>query len=934
MNMQNVGFDVDATALIDESKDTDFLYLKSKLMPQVVSAKLVERSRLIDRFILNDRIPRLVTVTATTGYGKSTLLTQLWSQLKGNGVKTCWLTLDGDDRDRNRLSCYVALSIVEVTGSIDENLSLDPRALSHVSHRAKLTNMFRLLEQANDRFVLFIDDYHLIDDEQTNDLFDWLISSAPPNIHFVIASRKRPGLKICTSLKMKGQFVEVDSRDLSFDLVESAKLLNHDDKNKLCDDLIATLQTRTEGWVAALQLASIALRDCVDLEGFVKGFSGSDRDIVDYLGDAVLTNVSVQDREFLLFSSVLKRFNTNLCIAVTGFENSEKIIQQLERANLFIFALDRGRIWFRYHQLFQEFLIRQLELEYPEETKKNLCRRAGKWFEDRGQLDEAIDYALIGQDYNHAASMVSEFGHTVAQDFGNPGKVLGWVSALPTDIISKHVNIRKDLIWALTFTRQFEEARSELKILEHETLIDGTPSPDEKHAVQSFVDMIEALILVFSDNVVAARKASEKYMDKWPEALPLHKGAVAGVLGLSCFHTFEFERGRQAVKKARGMFDKLGAHYGVIWMDTIYALISLRQGHIRNVISTCTRGLEISNETMGKESYATEMLSIILAEAEFERGNIDIARKLVGEGAIFLDEHGPIETTFTGYIIRARILFRDDRVDEALDLLSTGEEVGRKLGLTRITETISSEKIRFLLWKNRIEEARSIYDEIGFSLSGKKGVANELVHDRCMVQSTTVQLLLADKKTKEALPLLNELIIKARNDKRMRRVVRLLILKAGVYMVNGAEKQSARILEEALELGALYEITAPFVDDLIYIRPTLEAIAKIRSTFDNENQGNIPKEYFDRIKGQCGIEVTKPNKKEADNEERLEPEQLSKREIQLLKMVETGLSNDQIGKVLFISLSTVKWHLSNIYSKMGARNRTDAVATGRRIGII
>lgn len=252
------------------------------------------------------------------------------------------------------------------------------------------------------------------------------------------------------------------------------------------------------------------------------------------------------------------------------------------------------------------------------------------------------------------------------------------------------------------------------------------------------------------------------------------------------------------------------------------------------------------------------------------------------------------------------------------------------LNLPRITKTIAAEKICFLLWLGRKDEARSLFNELGFDVVSEDLSTDKTILEKNLTHPLTARLLIAEKRTKEALLLLNKTIIRARTDKRARRQVRLLVLKSATYLMEGAEKQSARALDEALEVGAQHHIVAPFVEDLNYIRPTLEKIAKVREVYGGvDNQ-----DYLRKITKLCALTISKAGEDLPYNEDKSELQQLSKRETVILRMVETGLSNQQLAEAMFISLATVKWHLSNIYSKLGARRRTDAVATARKVGII
>jgi LuxR family maltose regulon positive regulatory protein len=419
---------------------------------------LVARPRLLER-LGRESEPKLTLVSAPAGFGKTTLLAEWLAAVSADGVATAWLSLDKSDNDPALFWTYL-IGALETAAEGVGGRALPLLQSPQPPIEAVLATLLNELSALSNDIVLVLDDYHLIDAGEVQDGMTFLLEHLPPQLHLVIASRADPTLPLAR-LRGRGELVEIRAADLRFTPDEAAAYLNGAMGLALTARDVAALEGRTEGWIAALQLAALSMQGRDDVAAFIAGFAGDDRYIVDYLAEEVLQRQPEQVRHFLLRTSILDRLSGPLCDAVTGQHGGKAMLESLERANLFVVPLDDSRRWYRYHHLFADVLHTHLLDEHPGQVAA-LHRRASQWYEQNGEPSQAIRHALAAGDGERAAGLV-ELAIPALRRSRQEATVRGWLEAIPGDVIRVRPVLAVGLIGALMSGGEFEGVEDRLQ---------------------------------------------------------------------------------------------------------------------------------------------------------------------------------------------------------------------------------------------------------------------------------------------------------------------------------------------------------------------------------------------------------------------------------------------------------------------------------------
>jgi LuxR family transcriptional regulator, maltose regulon positive regulatory protein len=399
--------------------------LETKLHVPRRRGGLVARPRLVERLGVGE--PALRLVSAPAGFGKTTLLAQWLATVSAGGRRVAWLSLDKSDNDPVVFWTYVVAALQRAAPGVG-GPALTLLQAPQPPMEAVLATLLNELSASSDEVVLVLDDYHLIDAREVQDAMAFWVEHLPPQLQLVIAGRADPALPLAR-LRGRGQLLELRAAELRFTAQEAAAYLNEAMGLALTAGDVAALEGRTEGWIAALQLAALSLQGRDDVAGFIAGFAGDDRYIVDYLAEEVLARQPEQVQRFLLQTSVLDRLCGPLCDAVTGQDDAKAMLAALERGNLFLVPLDDRRGWYRYHQLFADVLRARLLDEQPDQVPA-LHARASAWYEQHGQPSAAIRHALAAGEVERAADLV-ELAIPALRRHRQEATLRGWLDAIP-----------------------------------------------------------------------------------------------------------------------------------------------------------------------------------------------------------------------------------------------------------------------------------------------------------------------------------------------------------------------------------------------------------------------------------------------------------------------------------------------------------------------
>jgi LuxR family maltose regulon positive regulatory protein len=910
----------------------------------------VERPRLIER--LNEGLHRKLTlISAPAGFGKTTLVSE-W--VTGCGRPVACLSLDEGDNDPARFLAYftAALSRVEgIEATIGEGALGMLQSPQPPPTEAVLTSLINDIAALPDRIILVLDDYHLIESSpveastSVDGALTFLLEHLPPperGLHLVIATREDPPLPLAR-LRARGQLTELRATDLRFTPSEAAEFLNRVMSLNLSAEEVTSLETRTEGWIAGLQLAALALQGTLsmqgreDIPGFIRAFAGDNRYIVDYLVEEVLGRQSEHVRSFLLQTSILDRLSGPLCDAVTGQEDCRGMLEALERGNLFVVPLDDKRQWCRYHHLFVDVLRAHLMEEQPDRVP-TLHRRASEWYEQNGLPADAIRHALAAEDFERAAGLVELAWPAMGWSFQST-TWLGWVKTLPEELVRARPVLSGAYAWALLNDGELEAA--EIRLRDAERWLDALVDMGERSAASSaeacpersrrMVVVDEEQFRSLPATIASARAyhaqtlgdvpGSVKYarwaLDLLPEGDHLERGRLAVLLGLAYWASGDLEAAHRSFADAMASFQMAGNILFAISFTFILADIRVSQGRLHEAVSTYERSLQLAMEQGEPVLEGTEDLYLGLSELHREQGDLEAARQLL----LRSEELGEQSEVYQYRLCRAQARIKEDQgdLDGALELLDKAE---RRLNFRNPipdVRPVAALKTRVWVVQGRLAEA------LGWACERGLSVDDDLCYLREFEHVTLVRVLIAryksdrvDNSIYEAVGLLERLLKAAEEGGRTGSVIEILVLQALAHHAQGDIPRALDPLERALTLAEPEGYVRIFVDE----GPPMAALLR-----EAAKHGTAPN-YVSQLRAAFGkAEGTRPVTQ-------LLIEPLTKRELEVLGLLGTELNGPEIARELTVSLTTIRTHTQNIYSKLGVNNRRAAVRRAEELDLL
>jgi LuxR family maltose regulon positive regulatory protein len=881
----------------------DILFTKLFIPPS--RPNTVSRSRLTER--LNNALQnRLALISAPAGFGKTTMLSE-WADETGHSI--CWLSLDSADNDVVRFLSYFIAALQTLQPTLgDEALAVASKSPQD-SLESALTLLVNDLSQLDEDLLLILDDYHLIQTPEIHHLMTFLLEHAPPRFHIVIATRADPPLPIAR-LRAQDQLTELRAQDLRFNEHETATFLSKMMEISLSQADVQTLATRTEGWIAGLQLAALSLQRSKDMQTAIEHFVGGHEYVADYLIDEVLSQQPDHYRDFLLQTSILERLTGSLCEAVTGQSESAQILSQLHKSNLFLESLDDRRKWYRYHNLFAD-LLRQRVGNLEPDLLPELHEKASQWYEDQGMLEQAIEHAFRAVAPARAAELVERVADRMMM-CSEIMTLLRWMEQLPpTELQARPL---------LTLYQAGARLMSGYPLFDVKALIKGIPDDDVKSSLGA-KSAIRALIAFFQGETRRSREYSLQALEELPENSLFMRSFAAMILGFAFTAVGDLEQSlnifHQAVQIARQGDSPL---ISVISLSHI-AELQIHQGNLEAARATYEHALSLSSDKSGKRLPIAGMPLIGLGEILREQNQLEEAYRYVQEG-LSETKQWSLVSMIDGHLALARIYEAEGKSEEADAEMRVTRDRSLEFDATDLDDLMVAYH-QACIWARRDEYALAKE-----WLSVQE--SNELIkrEDEIQVQhffielqrlATHARLELAADQLEEALSLLTKLQMLAEEKGINRSIIEGYILQALVHAARRDDHRALEALGEALRLSEGSGFIRLFVD---------EGPPMARLLYQALDQGFSP-EYTGKLL--AAFKNGHP-RRSSITEDLIEP--LSERESEIMTLIAEGLSNQEIADQLVISLRTVKWHTSNIYSKLDVKNRTEATARARALGIL
>ena len=905
--------------------------LATKLRVPRLQRDFVPRLRLVEA-LEEGLARRLILVCGPAGFGKTALLAD-WVRRGGRPV--AWLSVDAGDNDPARFWRHAVAAVDRVRPGIAERAGplLGPPAPP--SFEGLVTALINELaaQPGDDELLLVLDDYHLIDTRQVHDSLVFLLEHLPSGLHLVLASRSDPPLPLAR-FRAAGQLAELRAGELRFTAEEAAALMREAVDADLPGTIVAALAARTEGWAAGLQLAGLSLRGQSDVAGFVAAFSGSHRYVLDYLTDEVLEGQTDRVREFLLETSVLERLSGPLCDAVTGRAGGQAMLEQVERANLFLVPLDEVRGWWRYHQLFADLLRARLKQQAPGRAA-GLHHNAAAWCEEHGLADDAVRHALAAGDTTWAARLIERhFDETFWP--GERATVQRWLAALPAELAGSRPRLCLVRAVLALAGGDAEGAGPPLDAAER-AFTDATDEPFEPSAGKAaslLVNVPAGIALgraslahlrgdadgttAFASQVLAKTGEGESMLDSTARWLL----AMAEWLG---GRVAEAERAFAAsITGWRAAGERYSAAYGCHHL----AQVQRAQGRLDAAVGTYQQALEITAPPGRPAMPAAGIAFVGMGEVAYQRNELEAAVRQISEGIERCRQLTYTQPLATGLAALAWI--RQTRGDAAGAREAIGEAGRAAPGpdVTSLLNPVPAQRARLLLAQGEVVAAARWVEERGLDPDDEPGYLREPEY------LVLARVLIAQDRPAQALALLGRLHTAADTQGRTGSVIEIAVLQALALAATGEEDAAVDALAGALMLACPQGYVRVFADGG---RPMSALLARLIAAqqADQAAARGVPLGCLAQVlRAFDGKDAGRGAGREAAAAVPGLAEQLTARELEILMLLGAGMPNARIAEELVITVDTVKKHVSHLLGKLGAANRTEAVARARQLGLI
>ncbi|MBX3030201.1 MAG: helix-turn-helix transcriptional regulator [Chloroflexi bacterium] len=890
----------------------------TKLFTPVPRGEVVPRHRLTARLDRSESA-RLVLLSAPPGFGKSTLLVDWLAADPVRRATTAWLSLDGADDEPGVFWRYVLAALETVVPDVAEvRAMLDAGDITTSAIVASLSNA---IHAWGGRVSLVLDDYHVITASAIHDGLASFLDRAPVTCAVILSTRADPPLPLAR-LRARGELLEIRAADLRFTADEAHAYLNGPMGLALASGDVDSLEARTEGWIAALQLVALSLRGRTDPSAFIADFAGDDRYIVDYLMDEVLDRQPARIQAFLLATSILDRLSGPLCDAVTGSDDGRGILHALDRDNLFLIALDDRRVWYRYHHLFADVLRARLAHERPGDIPE-LHRRASVWFEQQGSESDAVRHALAAGDLDRAADLIEVAAHELRAT-RQEVTLRRWLDALPEGVFDTRPVIAIAHAGALLATGQTRGVERRLEQAERwssaahddRSLADAVARgmvvrrPEVLSHLPSAIGLYRAGLARTRGDLTSTIEHARSVLDSTGNDQPLERGGAAGMLGLALWSAGELDAAHAAWSEAVVSLDRAGHTADILGCSIALADIRLTQGRLLDARRTYEHGLHLGEQAAGGPLRGVVDMRVGLAGLAVDRHELDEARRQLEAATALGGSLGLPQSAHRQLVVTGRLRWAEGDLDGAV---AAFDEAQLRYDADMFPDVvpIAAMRARVLLVQGRLADAETWARDAAISPDEPGSFLREYEH------ATLARLLLARAardpsggSVDGALRFAEELLAAAEAGGRAGSMADILLVLARARAARGEEAGARDALSDALALAAPQGWVGPFRDEGAALVPLLRSVAQ--------------HDVAPFVRGLLGS-TGSPQSRTSTRQPLIEP--LSERELDVLRLLRSELDGPAIAGELHVSLNTLRTHTRNIYAKLGVHGRRAAIRT-------
>ena len=923
--------------------------LQTKLYIPQLPATIVARTRLIE--LLDEGLHqshKLALISAPAGFGKTTLVIE-WTQKSDRPI--AWLTLDEGDNDPARFWAYFIAALQTIYEGIGESALTAFQSHRHPPSETLLADIINEIATIPDpspknsvsSFSLVLDDFHMITNLQINETLTFLLDNLPPQMRLVLSCRADPNLPLAR-LRSRGQLTEIRAVDLRFTPDEAAAFLNDVMGLGLSAEEITALDERVEGWIAGLQMAALSMRGRKDVSGFIKSFSGSHRFVLDYLVEEVLDQQSNDIQEFLLRTSILERMTSPLCNAVTDRDDSQVILAQLDQANLFLVHLDDERRWYRYHHLFADLLRSRVEQAQPDLVLALHCR-ASEWYESAELVEEAVAHAIAGEAFERAATLVEQNAMQMIIDGKHP-TVSRWLEALPDELVRARPWLCVYHAWIrywIGLREQVEECLQNAEQALASTLLPSKgekqsakvpiPTETEKSAlseaegqhIAGYIAAIRASNALSNEKIPRALEMAQRAVELLPEG-DYMRSLVGITLGAAHGSRGDVVAAQQAYTEASASAQKCGYRTLSVSATCYLGMAQAKQARLHEALGTYREALELAIGPDGQQLPIAGFPMVKLGDLSREWNDLEAANCDLTKGVEACAQWGQADFLADGYVALMRLQMARGNPKGARNTLRKVEDLAQRAKVDHFIICWLDEcRLRLWLSEGNLAAAVRWAQTSGLRVDSELSYHHDLHHIN-LARVLVAQGMLQPSETylDEALGLLARLLVAAEKAGWIHEEIKILTLQAMALQASGDSEETIPTLARALTLAEPGGYVRTFIDEGKPMGKMLrQAVAQgIAVGYAGKLLAALEEETEDKSR------VIKPTSLPSP------VESLSKRELEVLRLLTTHLPSTEIAKELVISTNTVRSHIKRIYSKLNVHSRRDAILRAEELELL
>ncbi|SNR84062.1 LuxR family transcriptional regulator, maltose regulon positive regulatory protein/serine/threonine-protein kinase PknK [Haloechinothrix alba] len=897
---------------------------RTKVSTPVCRQDLIDRARLIEPLRLG-RARRLTLVRAPAGFGKTTLLLQWQRLLQEEGQAVAWLNLEDDDCQRQAMLTGLIDAIHEMpTGPTATQLRI--RGTASVVSETALAELVNRIHEYASPVTIVLDDWHVVDGSDAAGVVAFLLHSGPPNLHLVVAARdcSLP----CSRLRVAGQITEVDNEQLRFTREETADFLAGVGNLEPTADELDRLHGMSAGWPAAVRLASGALRDADDPARMPIIHSGWHRTVGDYLDEVVLNGLSCATVDFLLATATCDHITGSLAAALSRQSSGAGKLENLERGGLFVRAIDAEREWFRYDPLFAHHLRRRLARDYPDRAA-DLHRIAADWFAQQGMLGDAVDHALAIRDDDLAVELVETHAMRYVEG-GEIAELLAVVEKLPAKKGTDRPRLQIAVAWANCLVHRMQRAECALEHVKAQYLTRGEVNTEP--LIEA--DVIEACVNVYRDRIDKAENLIAPCLNRPHAYRPWVVAAAANIQTFVYVQYADFDAARREQEWARP-FQARGGRFAEIYGQFMDGLSAAARLDLEYAGRSYKRARALALDGAQEPKHAASLSAALLGAWHYERDVLDEAEPLLEEAHELETDGGTADFMIATHVTIAKIKSLRADLPGAHAALTEGESIAARLSLDRLAVAVLGQRVRLHLEQGDLLTAQDLVVDDSRFAEGNNRIDAAI---RREYAASRARVLAASGSYSEAVRLAETVSEQASCEASPHAILKTRIELAHVLKMADRSTDALQVLAPALAAGGEAGLVRSFADGgHLVLRMIAELYEARRRGRWPDGLPDVPLRYLLRI-----LSATTPqtaagasSRPQRPTRERSTAElSLSAREMDILGLLDNGLTNKEIARHLGITINTVKWYLKSINSKLGVTRRQQSVTEARRRNLL